>query len=442
MSADKENDYFSDGLAEEILNALARIPGLRVIARTSAFAFRGKQLDMAAVGDRLKVENILKGSVRRARDRVRVTAQLVRVGDESQLWSERYDREMVDIFAIQDEISQAIADALKVKLTTPSPRTTNMEAFHSYLKGVYHHQRYSQDGLEKAKGFFDQAIAEDPSYAPAYAGMAGQYYTLALLGIKRMTDVGPLAKSAAAKALAIDPSLSDAHSILGVLSGVLEYDWEEAERHFQRGIAMEPVPPLVRVRYALFFLAWWERYDSGLDQCRRALETDPLSMIVHFGLTLSHYWKRNYESVIQLATRALEINPQFYFVQFAMGMAQLNAGSLQEAIVCFKKTLEIAPWYSLSAGFLAATYARTGQREIAEKVIGECMERRTKGYISAACFVVYYASVGEADRMFEFLEAAFIDRDPNLLNLRAEPLFDPFRSDPRYRKLLAKMNLA
>ncbi len=441
LSADKENEYFSDGLAEEILNALAKVPGLRVIARTSAFAFRGRGLDLAAVGDRLKVGNILEGSVRRAGNRVRITAQLVRVDDESQLWSERYDREMMDIFAIQDEISQAITDALKVKLTTPSPRTTNMEAYQNYLKGVYHHQRYSQDGLEKAKDFFEKALAEDPSYAPAYAGLAGQYYTLALLGIKRMTEVGPLAKSAAAKALAIDPTLSDAHSILGVLAGLLDYDWQAAEQHFQRGIAVEPVPPLVRVRYALFFLAWWERYDEALDQCRRALETDPLSMIVHFGLTLSHYWKRDYQRVIGLAAKALEINPNFFFVQFGMGMAKFHAGSLQDAMACFEKALEIAPWYSVAAGFLAAAHVRAGERDIAEKVIGQCMERRTTAYVCPASFAVYYVSIGDADRAFEFLDAALADRDPNFLNLKGEPLFDPFRSDPRYGKLLAQMNL-
>jgi tetratricopeptide (TPR) repeat protein len=242
-----------------------------------------------------------------------------------------------------------------------------METYHNYLKGVYHHQRYSQDGLEKAKDFFEKALAEDPSYAPAYAGLAAQYYTLALLGIKRMTEVGPLAKSAAAKALAIDPTVSDAHSILGVLAGVLDYDWKTAERHFQRGIAVEPVPPLVRVRYALFFLAWWERYDEALDQCRRALETDPLSMIVYFGLTLSHYWKRDYESVIGLAAKALEINPNFFFVQFAMGMAKFHAGSLQDAIACFEKTLAIAPWYASAAGFLATAHARAGKRDVAER---------------------------------------------------------------------------
>lgn len=441
LSADKENDYFSDGLSEEILNALAKIPELRVIARTSAFAFRGGEGDLRAIGGRLKVGNVLEGSVRRAGNRVRVTAQLVRVSDESQVWSERYDSEMIDVFAIQDQISQSIADALKVKLTAPPPRTTSMEAYHNYLKGVYHHQRYSQDGLEKARDFFEQALAEDPSYAPAYAGLAAHYYTLALLSIKRMTDVAPLAKSAASKALAIDPTLNDAHSILGVIAAVVDYNWKAAEQHFQRAMAAEPFPALVRVRYALFFLAWQGRYDEALDQCRRALETDPLSMIVYFGLVLSHYWKGSYESAIEVAAKALEINPNFFFVRFTMGIAKLQAGSLQDAIACFEKTLEIAPWYSLATGLLAAAHARAGNREIAEKIIGKCMERRATNYFSAGSFAVYYASLGEVDKTFEFLGAAVAERDPNITGFIGEPLFDPFRSDPRFRELLAQMHL-
>jgi TolB-like protein len=194
LSADKENEYFSDGLAEEIINVLAKVPELRVIARTSAFAFRGKEQDLRTIGDRLRVGTILEGSVRRAGSRIRVTAQLINVADESHMWSERYDREMTDIFEIQDDISQAIANALKIKLTDSRRRSGNIEAYQNHLKGLYWYQRYNEESLAKAKESFEQTLALDPSYAPAYAGLAVFYYGLGALSIKRMTEMAPLAK--------------------------------------------------------------------------------------------------------------------------------------------------------------------------------------------------------------------------------------------------------
>src|SRR5260221_175740 len=228
LSADKENEYFSDGLAEEIINALTKVPELRVIARTSAFTFRGKEQDLHTIGQRLRVGTILEGSVRRAGNRIRVTAQLIKVADESHLWSESYDREMTDIFAIQDDISKAIATALKVKLAAPRHCTANIEAFQCYLKGLYWYQRYTPESLTKAKESFERALGHDPGYAPAYAGLAVFNYCIGTLGINRMIEMAPLAKSAAEKALAIAETLSEAHSVLGLLAGSSEYDWKLA----------------------------------------------------------------------------------------------------------------------------------------------------------------------------------------------------------------------
>jgi TolB-like protein len=441
LTADAQNDYFSDGLAEEVLSALAKVPGLRVIARASAFAFRGRTEDLLAIGAKLNVGVILEGSVRRAGNRVRVSAQLIQLADESQLWSERYDREMTDIFAIQDEIARAIADALKVKLTARRAQATNLAAYHNYLKGLYHYQRYSQEGLGSAKKAFDQSLAEDPNYAPAYAGLASFYYTLALLGIRRMTEVAPLAKSAAQKALAIDPTLNDAHSILGVISTVVDHDWTSAERHFRTGMALDPVPSLVRVRYALFCLAWQGRYEEALEEFERALETDPLSMIVYFGLTLAHYWNGDFQSAIALAAKGLEINPNFFFVQLTMGMAKFHAGHVEDAITCLEKTLQIAPWYSVAGGFLAASHVRVGHHDLAAQMIAQWTDRAKTAYVSGGALAIYYGCLGDAGRTFDFLDVAFKEHDPNLVSILGEPLFFRFRSNPRYRDLLRRLNL-
>jgi TolB-like protein/Tfp pilus assembly protein PilF/tRNA A-37 threonylcarbamoyl transferase component Bud32 len=442
LSADKENEYFGDGLAEEIINVLTKVPDLRVIARTSAFAFRGKEQDLRTIGERLRVGTILEGSVRRAGNRIRVTAQLINVADESHRWSERYDREMTDIFAIQDDIAQAIANALKVKFAGSQRRTANIEAFQNYLKGLYWYQRYDQDSLMKAKEAFKQALGHDPSYAPAYAGLAVFYYGLGALGIKRMMEMAPLAKSAAEKALAIDPTLSEARSVLGLISGAVEYDWKSAERHFQAAMAFDPVPPLVRVRYALYFLTPLRRFEEAVAQYQRALETDPLSMMVHFGLAFALYCERRYDEAIEHAARAVELYPDYWLVHFGMGLAQAQRGSLQHSIASLERAVQLSPSFSLAAGFLAASYARSGNPDHAEKLMEEVRQRSSKHYVSAVCFAVYDAAVGQADKTFEFLQAALAERDPYLTRMDAEPYFDPFRSDPRYRDLLGRMNLA
>ena len=287
MSADKENEYFSDGLAEEILNLLAKIPGLKVIARTSAFAFKGKNEDIRKIAETLGVSNVLEGSLRRAGNRIRVTAQLINATDGTHLWSERYDRDMTDIFAIQDEIGQAISEALKVRLA-PRAQTVNIEAYQNYLKGQYYRARNTPESLAKAKECFEQALAIDPNYAPAYSGLAEYYYALAVYGIKPTGDVAPLARSAAEKALAIDPANSEAHSVLAAMAAIFDYDWKAAEKHFRKAMAAEPIPPMVRYRYAVYYLLPLGRVPEAMEQSRLALETDPVSMLSHFLMALCH----------------------------------------------------------------------------------------------------------------------------------------------------------
>ena len=441
LSADKENEYFSDGLAEEVLNALTKIPELRVIARGSAFAFRGQEHDLRTIGQRLRVETILEGSVRRAGNRIRITAQLIKVDDESHLWSERYDRELTDVFAIQDDISQEIASALKVKLTPRESRPTNIDAYQSYLKGIYWYQRYTAHSLVLAKESFEQALASDPTYAPAHAGLAVFYYSIGALSIQRMSDVGPLARAAAEKALAIEPDLSEAHSVLGLLAGAVQYDWRGAGLHFQSAMAVDPVPPLVRSRYALYFLLPLKRYEEAVLQYHRALETDPLSMMVLFGLSFALYCDRRYDEAIEHAAKALDLYPDYWLVHFAMGMAQSQKGAVQEAIANLEAGLQLSPSFALATGYLAALYGRAGNTEHAENLMAELAERRQRSYVSSAAFAVYYAAMGQADFMFESLNAALAEREPFLTRMDAEPYFWPYRSDPRYQDLLRSMRL-
>jgi len=439
MSADKENEYFSDGLAEEIPNLLAKIPGLKVIARTSSFAFRGKDQDITKIAEALRVQNILEGSVRRSGNRIRVTAQLIHAADGAHLWSERYDRDMTDVFAIQDEIGQAISEALQVRLA-PRTKAVNVEAYQNYLKAQYYFLRLTPESLAKAKEFYEQALAIDPNYAPAHSGLAVNYSVLAALTIKPTGEVAPLAKSAAEKALAIDPANSDAHSVLAMMAAVFEYDWRAAETHFRKAMAAAPVPPLVRYRYAQFYLLPLGRFADAIEQSRLALETDPLSMILYQGMAYSMYYARRYQESIEYARRAMEIDANYYLMWWVMGLAQLGAGFAQEAVTSFKRMVELAPWFSPGAGYMAAAYHQAGERELGQEWAHNLAGSDGRSYFGAA---FYYAATGEVDAMFEALEAAYRQRcDRSLIDIKILPFWDPYRADPRFQALLAKMNLA
>jgi TolB-like protein/Tfp pilus assembly protein PilF len=434
IGGDKENEYFSDGLAEEILNLLTKIQGLKVIARTSSFAFRGKEQDITKIAEALRVQTILEGSVRRAGNRLRVTAQLINAADGAHLWSERYDRDMNDVFAIQDEIGQAISEALKLQLA-PRARAVNIEAYQNYLKGQYYRARATPESLAKAKECFELALAINPNYAPAYSGLAVYYYTLAGLGIKPTGDVAPLAKSAAEKALAIDPANSEAHGVLAIMAAICEYDWKLAERLHCKALAVEPVPPMLRFRYALYYLLPQRRVPDAMAQFRLALETDPISMLLHHGMALSMYYAKQYREAIEYARRALEIDANHYLIWSVIGTAQLHAGFTQDAIASLKRVVELAPWYSMGVESLAAAYYQAGDRARSQ----ELRLAESHGRTVAAAW--YHAAAGDVDAMFEALDGARRQRDVILLNIQNEPFFDPYRADPRFQALLRRMNL-
>ncbi|HEY2646769.1 MAG TPA: protein kinase [Candidatus Acidoferrales bacterium] len=436
MSADKENEYFSDGLAEEILNLLAKIPGLKVIARTSSFAFRGKEQDITQIAEALRVQTILEGSVRRAGNRIRVTAQLINAADGTHLWSERYDRDLADVFAIQDEIAQAISEALKVRLA-PRAQIVNLEAYQNYLKGQYYRARLTPESLAKAKEYFEQALAIDPNYASAYGGLAVYYNSLAALSLKSTGEVVPLAKSAAEKALAIDPANSEAHSALAFAAAILNYDWKIAETHYRKAMAVEPVPPMVRHRYAQFYLLPLGRFADAEEQSRLALETDPLSMYHQFGMAWSMYFTKKHREAIEYSRKALEIDPNFYLIWTTMGLAQLHAGLAQEAITSLKRTVELAPWWFPGGWWLAAAYCQAGDYER-----GQEQARKLADSHSHTCgAALYYAATGEVDAMFNALEGAYRQRDRILIDIKNLPFFERYRSDPRFADLLRRMNL-
>jgi serine/threonine-protein kinase len=437
MSADKDNEYFSDGLAEEILNLLAKIPGLKVIARTSSFAFRGKEQNITAIAEALRVQNILEGSVRKAGNRIRVTAQLINAADGSHRWSERYDRDMIDIFALQDEIAQAISEALKLRLA-PRTHPVNIEAYQLHLKGQYHRFRFTPESMAKAKEFFEQALAVDPTCAPAYSGLAGYYLVMATSGIRSMVDVWPWVTSSAEKALALDPDNCQAYSLLAHVAAICEHDWKKSEKLHLKAMSAEPVSSTMRFRYATFYLLPMGQHAKAMEQCRLALETDPLSAAVYMGLAFTFLISGQCAEAIQCVRKGLEINENFHPIMLVMALAQIQAGLRADAITTLQQVLRIAPWYNLASWCLAAVYHQVGNREESRELVRTLAD--SHGHTIGAAF--YYASTGEVDTMFEALDGAYQKREFWLLNIQSLPFFEPYRADLRFQSLLKRMNLA
>jgi len=384
MSAEKENEYFSDGLAEEIINALTRLPGLRVIARTSSFSFRGKEVDVREIGAKLNVDNILEGSVRKAGNRIRVTAQLVSAADGSHHWSERYDREMTDVFAIQDEICLAIVDKLRVQLAASRSLikryTENIEAYNLYLKGRYHLQKFTPEGTAKGKEYYDQAIAADPNYALAWFGLANFYHEMGVYGYMPPKAANLQCSQLTLKALELDDMLAEAHAMMAVLR-VHEYDWKEAEREFRRALEIDLESKEISNFYELFYLVPMRRLDEAVAGSREALELDPLSPFMQWRLGLRYYLARQWDQAIVQFQNALDLDPHYGAAHGYLGYLYMQIGKLAEGIRAFETAGQLFGRGPFTLGFLGWIYANIGPACEAQKLLEELQKLAQKVYV-------------------------------------------------------------
>jgi serine/threonine-protein kinase len=434
MSPGKDNEWFSDGLAEEIINVLAHIPGLRVIARTSAFAFKGKQEDVRKIAEALGVTNMLEGSVRKAGNRIRVTAQLISAADGSHLWSERYDRDMADAFAIQDEIAIAIAGALKVKLSVqPAAQRRhepNLAAHEAYLKARYHWGKLRPESIARCKEYSEQAIALDPEFALAHCGYADYFLAFAAAGYLPAHEAMPLLREEAQEALEIDPSQPEAHAMLGIVAGVYDYDWKEAERCFCLALAHDPVPPSVRQWYGWFYLLPMGRTEEALAQLEQGLKSDPLNVMARITLAAALLWAGRLAEAQAEAHKALEFEESHVMALSVLPLIYARQEKWTEALHFAEKAS------SLSAiGILAGVLRRMGEVKRAEELIQRIMPGEAYGAPSGLTF--FYLVCGEIDRAADWLEKAIEQRHPNAAANASMYL----RSSSRWPELAKLMNL-
>jgi len=446
MSSDADNEYLSDGISEEIINALTQIEGLHVAARTSSFSFKGKSVGVADIARRLNVRHLLEGSVRRAGARLRVMAQMVDASSGFHLWSERYDRQMADIFDVQDEIARAIVERLKVAFAAgAAPRlvkvtTNDTEAYQEYLKGramLYRRGPWIARALES----FQKAVALDPAYAQAWAGVADAYTALCYYGYRRPTETMPAAVEAATRATRADAESAEAHNALAVPALLWERDFEKAEREFLEALALNPGYVQARCWYGLFFLQWGVgRYQDGLTEARLAFEADPLSAYARTVLSLALATVQRFDEAVLQARNAVQQDPESFLAQWTLGLSHHWNVQPEEAIELLEP-LWAKTGHSWVALGLVPAYAQAGHETQARKLHQSLLARHAREYVQPFVLAVSATSVGDLEAAIGFCEAAIEGRDMlfALFN-RWWPDFERVRADRRYDEILVRFN--
>jgi serine/threonine protein kinase/Tfp pilus assembly protein PilF len=444
LSTDKENEYFSDGLAEDILNALVKVPGLRVPARTSTLAFRGKEQDIRAIAQALNVEHILEGSVRKLGNRLRVTAQLIKASDGYHVWSERYDREITDVFAIQDEISHGIVETLKLKLSGRSLvtwQTADLEAYNLYLRGRHLSGRLNPESVRIAREYFQQALARDPNYALAYAELGYSLIIEAVWGQRAPRSILPEAARALEKALELDATLPQAHAYLGCVRGLYNYDWAEAERGIQRALELGPAIAAIHFCYAMHLLQPLGRLKEAEAEFKRASELDPLSHLTVIGLAENAYRRSDPDASIVLSKKALELDATYYFSYWMLGLAYFLKGRINDAVDAVEQAAAFSERNAWVLASLRNLYSLAGRGEEAAAVLAELEERAQRGYVAPGVFGIVCLGRGQVEEALDWYEKAIEARDAIALYLATEPKLGRIRSHPRYWALRNKMLL-
>jgi serine/threonine protein kinase len=443
LSGNKENEYFSDGLAEEIINLLAKVPDMKVIARTSAFAFKGRHEDVRTIASALGVSNVLEGSVRSAGDRIRVTAQLITAVDGSHLWSERYDRQLADVFALQDEIAAAITDALQVTLSAPATparrHTPNLQAYEHYLKALYDTQRRTPESMARAQRHFERAIALDPRFAVAHAeygqlfGMFGGY------GVMPPHAALPRMREEAIKALAIDPTLPEGYATLGTVAAWFDFDWPEAERNFRRALAGDAVPSMVHRNYALYCLLPTGRAIEAVEHYTLGLNEDPLNMMARGERAVALRAASRYAEGNDELRQLLELDETFFFPYFMLGVNLAVDGMPDEARQLAERGFVIAPWFKPMVGLLAGLLQRSGEVERAELLYRQHLAAEL-GYVDPIGPSVFHLLTGNFDALADCLERAINERQFAVFFFLLSH-GQQFRTTARWPALARMMNL-
>lgn len=443
-TASADGDYFADGLTESIINRLSKLPRLRVVARTSAFRYKGQTVDPQKVGQELNVRTVLTGRLVQLGDRLIIKVDLTDVAGGWQLWGEQYQRKLSDILAMQDEIATEISNALSIKLTARERHeltkhyTDNIEAYHLYLKGRYHWNKYSHSGLRKALEYFQEAIEIDPTYALAYAGMADCYYRLSNAYLKPAQAM-PRARAAALRALEIDDTLAEAHAALGLVKMLHDWDWPGAELEFRRALDLNQNSSMAHQRLGLYFNLLG-RSEEAIAQLGVALNLDPLSTQIPQGLSLAYLKLGQFDRAIEVMQTPFELENNYAPTIYMLGWIHLQKGEAAEAVASFEKAVALDDC-QIFLGALGHAYAICGMRDKARDMLDQMQQQSKERYVSQYGRAVVYAGLGEKDETFACLELAYEERSDMMTWLKIGPEWASLRSDPRFISLQLRVGL-
>jgi serine/threonine protein kinase/Tfp pilus assembly protein PilF len=447
-SADPNTEYLSDGITESLIRSLSQLPNLRVMARSTVFRYKGKDVDPQKVGRDLGVQAAVTGRVQQRGDTLIIAVEMVDVEKGSQLWGGQYSRKLADIFAIQEEISREISEKLRLRLTGEEQKrltrryTENPEAYQTYLKGRYYWNKRAVEGFKKGLEYFQQAIEQDPSYALAYAGLADSYNLLGLYVYHGLPpkESYPRAKAAAEHALQIDDTLAEPHTSLAWVKFRFDWDWPGAESEFKRAIELNPRYPTAHHWYA-YYLAGVGRLDEARAAIQKAQELDPLSLIINATVAQVFYYAHEYDRAIEQLRKTLEIDPNFAHAHRLLGESYREKAMVREAIAEMQKAVTLSGGNrAYYLGQLGNAYAVSGRRGEALRILDELMELSQQMYVSPTIFAIVYIGLGQKDKAFTWLERAYEERSAFPTEFLAEPMFDSLRSDRRFQDLLRRMN--
>jgi TolB-like protein/Flp pilus assembly protein TadD len=445
LSEEKGNAYFAEGIQDEILTRLAKVADLKVISRTSTQRFKSAPSDLREIAKQLGVMNILEGSVQKSNDQVRVNVQLINALTDAHLWADTYDRKLIDIFAVESEIAKTIAETLQAKLTGSEKTamskkpTANPEAYELYLKGRFFWNKRTAADLRRSIDYFNQAIAKDPNYALAYAGLAQAWKLLPAFNGGAPQDCFPQAESAARKALALDDTLSDAHAALASLKGLNGFDYAGAVTEYERTIQLNPNDATAHQWFANDTLANIGQNERELAVMKRAMELDPLSLVINANLGWAYIHLGRLDEAVAQLRKTMEMDGAFYYARYTLALALELKGAIPEAITEYQKTVSITE-DAAPLGMLGRLYAAQGRKDEAQKILQQLRQRREQRYIPAYYLALVYLGLGDRNEALKWLEESYRERDGfNIGPIRIDPLLTPLHGDPRFEALAEKI---
>ena len=445
-SADPDLDYLSDGITDSLIDSLSLLPRLRVIARTTVFRYKGRDVSPQEVGNELNVQAVVMGRIRQLKENLTIKIELINAVNGAQLWGEQYHRKFEDIFAVQEETAHKISEKLRLKLTSQEKKritkrqTDSVEAYQLYLKGRYFWDKRTADWMKKGTAYFQQALDSDPNYALAYVGLADSYNTFATIGALSPQDACPKAKAAATKALEIDGGLAEAHASLAYVKNHYDWDWRGSEKSFKRAIKLNPNYSIAHHWYGICLMPS-RRFDESIAQMKVALQLDPLSLIINTGIGLPYYFLRRYDEAIELYQKALDMDPSFFPAHIYLGLAYEQKMMYEEAVSEFHKALSFSQDNTFFMAWLGHTLAVSGEKDKAEQMLARLNELSKQKYVSCYGIAEIYAGLGDKEQALFWLEKSYQERSWWLVHLAIDPRFDDLRSDSQFTNLVQRVGV-